>query len=124
MLVNILICSLSFLVSCGSKNSSENLSFTNETTSTNQIVPQTTSTQSETIYQERASSEKTNYYYSIKASWQEQTDYIESLEDPYIKHSVQTPKSAATAEATKLQRQYPDDVQQIEEALKQVLSGK
>lgn len=63
------------------------------------------------------------YYDSIKAAWEKQRDYIDSIDDPDIKQSVQTSHSAAIAEATSLQRENPDDVEIIKKSVKKVLEG-
>lgn len=64
------------------------------------------------------------YYDSIKAAWEEQQDYIDSIDDPDIKQSVQTPESAANMEARRLEMDNSDDAEIINESLKKVLDGK
>ena len=66
---------------------------------------------------------ESDYYQAIKDAWNKQSKYISSIEDPQVKQSVQTPNSAATAEATKLQMEHPEDSERIESVLKHVLSG-
>lgn len=62
------------------------------------------------------------YYNIIKEVKQRQLDYINSIKDPNIKQSVQTPLSAAIAESTFLYIKYPDDIDTIDIALKRVLN--
>ncbi|EOA7328224.1 hypothetical protein ACIMRZ_000114 [Enterococcus hirae] len=79
------------------------------------------STTTETIANE---SEKTDEYYRlIKQAWQEQSEYINSLTDPKVKQSVQTPSAAANAKASQLELDNPADTQLIQTSLKQVLNG-
>ena len=66
---------------------------------------------------------ESDYYQAIKDAWNKQSKYISSIEDPQVKQSVQTPNSAATAEATKLQMEHPEDSELIESVLNQILSG-
>lgn len=61
------------------------------------------------------------YYKIIKDAKQRQLDYINSIKDPNIKQSVQTPLSAAIAESKFLYIKYPDDTDTINIALKRVL---
>lgn len=63
------------------------------------------------------------YYDSIKAAWEEQQDYIDSIDDPDVKQSVQTPYSAAIAESTRLEMENPDDVEIIRESAKKMVDG-
>lgn len=63
------------------------------------------------------------YYMIIKEAKQRQQDYIDSIDDPKVKQSVQTPYSAAIAESTALYIKYPDDTDTIDAALKRVLNG-
>ena len=50
-------------------------------------------------------------------------DYIESIEAEDVKQSVQTPFAAANSEASLLEIQNPDDVAEIQAALKKVVMG-
>ena len=59
----------------------------------------------------------------IKEAKQHQQDYIDSIDDPKVKQSVQTPYSAAIAESTALYIKYPEDTDTIDAALKRVLNG-
>ncbi|GMA08125.1 hypothetical protein GCM10025886_12760 [Tetragenococcus halophilus subsp. flandriensis] len=63
------------------------------------------------------------YHDAISDAWQEQQDYIDSLEDPKEKQSVQTPESAANMEARRLEMENSDDTEIINESLKKVLNG-
>lgn len=63
------------------------------------------------------------YYDAIKSAWQKQLDYINSLSDPKVKQSVQTPESAATFEANSLVMEHPSDKDSINEELQKVLTG-
>lgn len=63
------------------------------------------------------------YYNLIKEAKQLQQDHIDSISDPHVKQSVQTPLSAAIAESSSLQLQYPNDIATIDAALKRVLNG-
>lgn len=59
----------------------------------------------------------------IKEAKQRQQDYIDSIDDPKVKQSVQSSYSAAIAESTSLYIQYPEDTDTIDAALKRVLNG-
>ena len=63
------------------------------------------------------------YYKIIKEAKQRQQDYIDSIDDPHIKQSVQSSHSAAIAESSALYIKYPDDTDTIDAALKRVLNG-
>ena len=63
------------------------------------------------------------YYIIIKEAKQRQQDYIDSIDDPKVKQSVQTSFSAAIAESTSLYIKYPTDISTIDKALKRVLNG-
>lgn len=63
------------------------------------------------------------YYDSIRAAWQQQLDYINSIDDDAVKQSVQTSHSAAIFEANRLQMEYPEDAAIINESLQKVLAG-
>lgn len=64
------------------------------------------------------------YYIIIKEAKQRQQDYIDSIDDPKVKQSVQTSYSAAIAESSALYIKYPNDTDTIDAALKRVLDGK
>ena len=72
-------------------------------------------TQSELIEKE--------YYDLIKEAWQKQIDYIDSIDDPSVKQSVQTPESAAIMKSTELLIGHPEDSEAIDVSLKRVLNG-
>jgi hypothetical protein len=63
------------------------------------------------------------YYMIIKEAKQRQQDYIDSIDDPKVKQSVQTSYAAAIAESTALYIKYPEDTDTIDAALKRVLNG-
>lgn len=67
--------------------------------------------------------ENDQYYNSIKEAWHKQKNYIDSIEDPKMKQSVQTPFSAANAEAGRLELDHPEDTDLIRESLEKVLDG-
>ena len=63
------------------------------------------------------------YYDSIKKAWQKQEDYINSIDDPKEKQSVQTAHSAAIFKSNELLLAHPEDSEAINESLKKVLDG-
>lgn len=63
------------------------------------------------------------YYKIIKDAMEKEQDYINSIEDPNIKQSVQSARSAAIAESSGLYIKYPSDTKTIDAALKRVLDG-
>lgn len=63
------------------------------------------------------------YYIIIKEAWQKQKDYIESIDDPKEKQSVQTSQSAAIMESNRLLIEHPEDSEAIEASLKKVING-
>lgn len=63
------------------------------------------------------------YYDMIKEAWQKQKDYIDSIDDPKVKQSVQTSQSAAIMESTRLIIEHPEDSEAINASLEKVLSG-
>ena len=62
------------------------------------------------------------YYIMIKEAWQRQKDYIDSIDDPTVKQSVQTPESAAIMESNRLLIEYPGDYEAIDVSLKRVIN--
>lgn len=64
------------------------------------------------------------YYDLIKKAWQKQVDYINSIDDPKEKQSVQTAHSAAVFKSNELLLAHPEDSETINESLKKVLDGK
>ena len=49
------------------------------------------------------------YYQQIKDAWQKEKDYVDSVTDPKVKQSLQTPFAAANAKATELVMNNPSD---------------
>lgn len=66
---------------------------------------------------------KDEYYIIIKEAWQRQKDYIDSIDDSTIKHSIQTPESAAIMESNGLLIEHPEESETIDASLKRVLNG-
>ncbi|KAF1304449.1 hypothetical protein [Candidatus Enterococcus willemsii] len=73
--------------------------------------------------QTKDNTEEDSYYQSILLAWEKQQEYIDSIDDPKVKQSVQTPHAAAVMEATRLEIIYPEDVEVIKESLQKVLAG-
>lgn len=63
------------------------------------------------------------YYNLIKEAWQKQKDYIDSIDDPKIKQSIQTAQSAAISKSNELHMEHPKDSKAIDASLKKVLAG-
>lgn len=63
------------------------------------------------------------YYRIIKEAWQKQKDYIDYIDDPKEKQSLQTSQSAAIMESNKLLIDHPEDSESIEASLKSVING-
>lgn len=63
------------------------------------------------------------YYRIIKEAWQKQKDYIDYIDDPKEKQSLQTAQSAAIMESNKLLIDHPEDSESIEASLKSVING-
>lgn len=63
------------------------------------------------------------YYDLIKEAWQKQREYIDSINDPKVKQSVQTAHSAAVLKSNELLLEYPEDSKAINASLKKVLDG-
>lgn len=61
------------------------------------------------------------YYDLIKEAWEKQREYIDSIDDPKVKQSVQTPHSAAILKSNELLLKYPEDSEVIDVSLKKVL---
>lgn len=72
------------------------------------------------IHQESTEDE---YYRIIKEAWQKQKDYIDYIDDPKEKQSLQTSQSAAIMESNKLLIDHPEDSESIEASLKSVING-
>lgn len=63
------------------------------------------------------------YYDLIKEAWQKQNDYINSIDDPKVKQSVQTAQSAAIFKSNELLLEHPEDYEAINESLTKVIDG-
>ena len=63
------------------------------------------------------------YYDLIKEAWQKEKDYIDSIDDPKVKQSVQTTFSAAIMESCGLLMEHPEDSNAIDGSLRKVLAG-
>lgn len=74
------------------------------------------------IQSNNSSESKKSYFDVIYTAWRKQKDYLDSIEDPEIKQSLQTTHSAAIMEATRLELTYPEDIDLIQESLQQVLA--
>lgn len=70
------------------------------------------------------SAETIDYYQVIYAAWEQQKNYIESIEDPKIKQSVQSSLSAAIGEAYKLSMLYPEDKEEIYDYMREITGQK
>lgn len=92
---------------------------------TQQNVQQNTQQNVQENTQQNAQQEELEkeYYTLIKEAWQRQKDYVDSIEDPAVKQSVQTPTSAAIAESTRLLLEYPENSEIINISLQKVLYG-
>lgn len=64
-----------------------------------------------------------DYYTLIKEAWQNQKNYINSIDDSKVKQSLQTPRSAAISKSTELLSEYTEDSKSIQISLKKVLDG-
>lgn len=64
-----------------------------------------------------------DYYKLIKEAWQKQKDYIDSVNDPKVKQSLQTTNSAAIFKCNELLLKYPEDADSINSSLNKVLNG-
>lgn len=112
-------------ISLATRNFSENTAGTPlDTTNLVEYLPgdATAETPSSTPVADYPDSE--TYYDAIRAAWQQQQDYIDSIDDDAVKQSVQTSHSAAIFEANRLEMEHPEDADLINESLQKVLSGK
>lgn len=66
---------------------------------------------------------KDEYYIILKEAWQLQKDYVDSIDDPTAKQSVQTPESATIMESNRLLTEHPEDSESIDRSLERVLNG-
>jgi len=144
--LGLLLLSLS-LVSCGQKNNSSGEDNSSKA-STSQSVTSTQSSGEESIKTTSPSVENAveskekdedvqkntqpdtqqeatedEYYRIIKEAWQKQKDYIDSIDDPKEKQSVQTSQSAAIMESNRLLIEHPEDSEAIDASLKRVING-
>lgn len=78
---------------------------------------------SENIEQKAEQKSEKYYYTLIEEAKQKQIDYINSIEDPKEKQSVQTAFSAAVYKANELELKYPEDSEIINVSLQKVLDG-
>ncbi|MDU4739711.1 hypothetical protein [Clostridium sp.] len=135
--LGLLLLSLS-LVACGQKNNSvgENnyseLSTSQFVTSTQSSVKESEKTEDEDVQKNIQQDTKPDtqpeatekeYYDLIKEAWQKQKDYIDSIDDPKVKQSVQTTNSAAILKSNELLLAHPEDSEAINASLEKVLSG-
>lgn len=123
------------LVACGEKKDSTK-KIDSSTSSTNQVTSNIDSSSDENVEnpsynlensienddtQKELTEEK--YYDLIKEAWQEQKDYIDSIDDPNVKQSLQTAHSAAIFKSNELLLEHPEDSEAINSSLKKVLAG-
>lgn len=80
-------------------------------------------TQQDTQADTQQDSTEKEYYDLIKEAWQKQKDYIDSIDDPKVKQSVQTTQSAAIFKSNELLLEHPEDSDAINASLKKVLAG-
>lgn len=148
--LGLLLLSLS-LVACGQKNNSAGEDNSSES-STSQFVTSTQSsvkesekttspsvenaveskkedevvqknTQQDTKPDTQPEETEKEYYDLIKEAWQKQKDYIDSIDDPKVKQSVQTTNSAAILKSNELLLAHPEDSKAINASLEKVLAG-
>ncbi|WP_411167815.1 hypothetical protein ACH36K_11750 [Clostridium sp. MB05] len=146
--LGLLLLSLS-LVACGQKNNSSGEDNSSKS-STSQLVSSTQSsvkesvkttspsvenaveskqedvqknTQQDTKPDTQPEATEKKYYDLIKEAWQKQKDYIDSIDDPKVKQSVQTTHSAAILKSNELLLAHPEDSKAINASLKRVLAG-
>ncbi|MEO1769242.1 hypothetical protein [Candidatus Enterococcus ferrettii] len=63
------------------------------------------------------------YYNQMKVSWQRAQDYRDSINDPEMRNSVQTPDGAVNGEYSQLLVEHPEDEQQINDAYQRIMRG-
>lgn len=107
-----------FVVACGGDDIKEN---SEEIQPVNQDTKADTKENTQQDTQQDGS--KDEFYLIIKEAWQRQVDYINSIDDPVAKQSVQTSESAAIMESNRLLIEYPGEYEAIDASLKRVLSG-
>lgn len=113
--------SLSF-IACGKKdNSTETIN-----SSKNIVEHKAENAQEknqEKIQEKGQEGKEKHYYILIEEAWQNQKNYINSINDSKAKQSLQTPNSAAISKSTELISEYPEDSKLIQTSLKKVLDG-
>ena len=133
--LGLLLLSLS-LVACGQKNNSVGEDNSSES-STSQFVSSTQSSVKESVKTtspsvenaveskqgDEAVQKNTQQDDLIKEAWQKQKDYIDSIDDPKVKQSVQTTNSAAILKSNELLLAHPEDSEAINASLEKVLAG-
>ncbi|MEG2291681.1 MAG: hypothetical protein RSC24_17055 [Clostridium sp.] len=80
-------------------------------------------TQQDTQTDTQQEATEKEYYDLIKEAWQKQIDYINSIDDPKIKQSVQTSHAAAISKSSELLAAHPEDYEDIDASLAKVLAG-
>ncbi|MPQ44727.1 hypothetical protein [Clostridium tarantellae] len=129
------------LMACGQKNNSSGVDNSSKS-NTNQFANSTESSVTESAKtkthsvenavknkekhtQQESKKEVTEkeYYDLIKEAWQKQKDYLDSIDDPKVKQSVQTTNSAAISKSNELLMEHPEDSKAINASLKKVLHG-
>lgn len=80
-------------------------------------------TQQDTKTDTQPEATEKEYYDLIKEAWQKQKDYIDSIDDPKVKQSVQTTNSAAILKSNELLLAHPEDSEAINASLEKVLAG-
>lgn len=109
--------SLSF-IACGKKDNS-----TETINSSKNIVEHKVENAQEKAQEKTQEGKEKHYYILIEEAWQNQKDYINSINDSKAKQSLQTPNSAAISKSTELISEYPEDSKLIQTSLKKVLDG-
>ena len=113
------------LIACGQKNNLDGEEDSSKSNSSNSVstIENSEDNNHEDVNQDtQEESAEDEYYIIIKKAWQKQKDYIESIDDPKVKQSVQTSRSAAIMEADRLLIEHPEDSNAINSSLKSVLS--
>lgn len=124
--LGVVLLSLS-LIACGQKNNLDGEEGSSKSNSSNSVstIENSEDDNHEDVNQDtQEESAEDEYYIIIKKAWQKQKDYIESIDDPKVKQSVQTSRSAAIMEADRLLIEHPEDSDAINSSLKNVLSDK
>ncbi|MHC5228960.1 hypothetical protein ACYSNW_11825 [Enterococcus sp. LJL99] len=107
------------------KKDSTTYSSTSESTITSSFKQQSSNSDEESLPIEQSEESELSledYYYSfINDVRQKQIDYINSIEDPHVKQSVQSSLSAAISASNGLRLEHPEDAEIIDNALQRVL---